>query len=235
MQYGNDGNSTHPNDGSNYGNFLQLLRKQLNERGMEAVTITACITGDASKMSALPFKIMATVLESISIMTYDFLSSSWGPTITGHHTNLKSTPYSQLSVEKAVDACIAAGVPCEKLVIGAALYSRGFANTDGLGHPSQGVVPDKSWEEGVLDYKDIPPVGAVEHYDSEAQAAYSYDSQRRILTSYDNVQSVQAKCKFVHDRNLKGIIVWESAGDFPANHPRSLISALHRGLFLNAH
>ena len=79
-------------------------------------------------------------------MTYDFSSSSFGPCPAGHQTNLYSTPYAPNSVDRAIKAYIAAGVPPHQLVIGATLYSRGFANTNGLGHPSSGVVSDKSWE-----------------------------------------------------------------------------------------
>lgn len=232
LQYGNDGNSTHPEDGSNFANFLDTLRNELDKNGFSRIKITACVTGDPSKMDALPFQTMAKVLESVNIMTYDFMSSSWGPTVAGHQTNLHSTPYSPLSVERAVEHCISRGIPASKIVIGATLYSRGFANTDGLGLPSHGAVPDKSWEDGVLDYKDLPSPGATEMYDYNAKAGYSYDPLRKILNSYDTVQSVKDKCRFVHERGLLGIIVWESSGDVPSNHHRSLLSALHKGLIL---
>ena len=229
-QYGNVGNSTHPQDGPNYALFLEQLRLELDKNGHSIVAITACVAGDPDKMDALPLKSMSKVLETINLMTYDFKSSSWGPTLSGHQSNLYSTSHSPASIEKAVDHCIRAGVPSSKIVIGAVLYSRGFANTNGLGQPSHGNVPDKSWEDGVLDYKDLPTSGAAEYYDNDAKAAYSYDPNRKILNSYDNVQSVGDKCKFVQEHNLAGIIVWESSGDFPGDHPRSLLNALHRGL-----
>lgn len=238
FQFGEVGNITRPDDGTiqiftkgtNFGLFLSLLRQRLNESGFNYVTITACVTGDQTMMSALPLSVMATVLDSINIMTYDFASSSWGPCNASHHTNLFATSLCSRSVDTAVKAYLKAGVPANKLVIGAVLYSRGFANTDGLGCPSSGLVNDKSWEEGVCDTKSLPRPGATEYFDYEAQAHYSYDSQKRILNSYDSVQSVQAKCKYVRDMNLKGIIVWESSGDFPIDHPRSVIRALFEGL-----
>lgn len=108
--------------------------------------ITACVTGNPSMMGALPLVEMACYLDAINIMTYDFSSSSWGSCLAGHHTNLYSTSYSPLSVDKAVEAYLSAGIPACKIVIGAALYSRGFGNTEGLGQMSSGLVPDKSWE-----------------------------------------------------------------------------------------
>ncbi|KAL5037295.1 hypothetical protein BDV3_006812 [Batrachochytrium dendrobatidis] len=229
--YGDEGNTTHPKDGEHYGLFLQLLRSTLDSiNHLRHVGITACITGDPNRISALPLAIMAQTLTSINVMTYDYASSSWGPVAAGHHTNLFSTPYAPLSIHNIVEALLARGVPANKIVIGAAFYSRGFANTDGLSRPSSGTVPDQSWEAGLCDYLSLPRQGAVEHWDDQARATYSYDPVKKILNSYDSVQSVTEKCKYVWDRGLQGIIVWESSGDFNVSHPRSLSTALYHGL-----
>ncbi|KAH6598616.1 hypothetical protein BASA50_003652 [Batrachochytrium salamandrivorans] len=229
--YGDGGNGTNPKDGEHFGLFLQLLRSTLDSiAALGHVTITACVTGDPSRMSALPLEIMVQTLASINVMTYDFASSSWGPTASGHQTNLFSTPYASLSVHNAVEGLLARNVPPHKIVIGVTFYSRGFASTDGLGQPSSGVVQDKSWEEGVCDYHSLPRPGASEFWDPQARATYSYDPVKRELNSYDSVESVREKCKYVWDRGLQGIIVWDSSGDHPVNHPRSLTAALYNGL-----
>ncbi|KAJ3254555.1 hypothetical protein HK103_007109 [Boothiomyces macroporosus] len=235
--YGKEGNSTSPNDGNslfrlgpNFGMLLELLRNHLDHSPFSNVTITACVTGDPNAMSALPISVMGRVLESINIMSYDMACSSYGQCLAGHHTNLYSTHYSQMSIDQAVKKYISLGIPREKIVIGAALYSRGFANTDGLGKPSFGIVDDRSWEDGVCDYKTLPRPGAAEYYDEAAQAHYSYDPNRRILNSYDSVRSIKAKCDYVWKEGLKGVIVWESAGDYPISDPRSLLATLYHGL-----
>ncbi|KAI8924379.1 glycoside hydrolase [Entophlyctis helioformis] len=243
--YGEPGNSRRPDDGANFAAFLVALRAALD--GMpdppgtggnggnggsvgRSITISACVTGDPDAMSALPLDTMSEILETINIMTYDHASSAWGPVPAGHHTNLYPTPYAPRSVHTTVDAYLARGVPPHKIVIGAAFYSRGFNDTSGLGHPSAGLVPDRSWEDGVCDYKSLPRPGAVEYWDDAAKASYSYDPARRVLNSYDTVQSVMEKCKYVWNRGLRGIIVWESSGDVPVSHERSLVAALFNGL-----
>ncbi|KAI9205685.1 glycoside hydrolase [Polychytrium aggregatum] len=228
--YGLDGNVVRGEDPHNFAEFLALLRSRLNETGRGSFEISACIASDPVKMNVLPLQAMVAYLTTINVMTYDLGSSSWGAAAAGHHTNLKSTPYAPLSVELAVDTLLSRGVPASKIVIGAAFYSRGFANCDGLGTPSSGVVSDRSWEDGVCDYKTLPRPGAVEYWDENAKAGYSYDPQKRILNSYDTVQSLEEKCKYVHGKGLAGIIVWESSGDVPVNHPRSLLRALYQGL-----
>ncbi len=188
------------------------------------------MTGNPDKMSALPLVEMACYLDAINIMTYDFSSSSWGDCLAGHHTNLYSTAYAPLSVDRAVEAYISAGVPASKIVIGAALYSRGFANTSGLGHPSSGLVSDKSWEEGVCDYKSLPRSGAVEYWDEQACASFSYDKNKKILNSYDSPRSVRQKAQFIRLKGLKGIIIWESSGDYPFSDERSILRELSHSL-----
>lgn len=105
-----------------------------------------------------------------------------------------------------------------------------FQNTDGIGKACSGGSPDKSWEDGVVDYKALPISGATEKWDDVSHAAYSYDPTRRVLNSYDNVQSVKEKCQFVHDNNLAGVIVWETSGDFPYSNSKSLMKVLHDNL-----
>jgi chitinase len=118
------------------------------------------------------------------------------------------------------------GVPPSKLVIGAVLYSRAFCNTEGLGKPSSGASPDKSWENGVCDYKTLPRPGATEYWDDAAKATYSYDPAKKILTSYDDHRSIAAKRLYVKEKGLRGLIVWEASGDFLASNPRSLMGSL---------
>ncbi|ORY40253.1 glycoside hydrolase [Rhizoclosmatium globosum] len=230
INFGDPGNETHPEDANNFSLLLQLLRQCLDSTNNSNIELSACVVGDPAKMDALPLGAMCQYLATINIMTYDFASSAWGSCLAGHQTNLKSTPYAPLSIERGVDFLIGKGVPPSKLIIGVAYYSRAFANTAGLGQPSSGSSPDKSWEDGVVDYKALPVAGATEYWDDLAKATYSYDPAKRVLSSYDSVESVRAKCAYVHEKGLAGIIVWESSADFPISHPRSLTAALHAGL-----
>ncbi|NDB36661.1 MAG: glycoside hydrolase family 18 protein, partial [Flavobacteriia bacterium] len=113
-----------------------------------------------------------------------------------------------------------------KIFIGAAFYSRGFANTNGLGQPASGGSPDMSWEKGVVDYKALPMAGAQEFLDPESKAAYSYDPVKRVLNSYDNRESILEKCRIVYEKNLGGILVWENSADKSVHDPRSLVATL---------
>lgn len=85
---------------------------------------------------------------------------------------------------------------------------------------------------GVVPYHMLPRPGATEYFDEESKAGYSYDPVKGIVNTYDTVPSVLEKCKIVHEKNLKGIIVWESSGNGnQIGTSRCLISAMKRGLF----
>jgi chitinase len=123
---------------------------------------------------------------------------------------LYPSPYSPWSTATAVDAYINYGVHPSKIYIGVPFYSRGFAGSNGLGTPGTGISPDKSWEDGVVDYKSLPLPGAVEMWDDAAQASYSYDAARKVMNSYDNPRAVKAKCDYIKHKGLGGLIIWES-------------------------
>ncbi|KAI9010234.1 glycoside hydrolase, partial [Hyaloraphidium curvatum] len=176
-------------DGANFVVFLGLLRNKLTAAGLSAVRLTAAVTAAPEKMSALPVEAMTPLIDEWRLMTYDFASSAWGPCKATHQTNLFPASHTPYSVAGAVDAYVARGVPPGKILIGAALCSRGFANTAGLGQPSSGVTSRHSWEPGVTDYKALPVAGAAEHFDEQCGAGYCYDPGARELFSYDTPRS----------------------------------------------
>lgn len=225
VNFGNEGNSCHPDDFANLILLLKSLRKELPDK----TTIGMCLVADIKKVNWDVRKIEPLV-DQFDIMTYDFADGAWGNTVAQHHTNLRSTETSPASVEKSVADWLSKGIPASKLLIGVAYYSRGFANTAGIGQAASGASPDKSWEAGCVDYKDLPKQGSVEMWDEKAQAVYSYDAKRKVLNSYDDPRSVKAKCEFVKKKGLAGIIVWESSGDKPKSDPRCLTTILKKEL-----
>ena len=165
--------------------------------------------------------------------------------ISAHQSNLMTSPFGPLSASAAVEAYIAAGVPPQNIYIGVTLFATGFAGTNGLGQPATGPSPDGSWLPGRADYKSLPVAGAVETWDDTAQAGYSYDPNRKVLNTYDVPQAVLAKCKFVQEKGLGGVIIWESmiswrkginktgSGDAPYSSDRSLLKIIHHTIIAN--
>eukprot|EP00834_Sanchytrium_tribonematis_P004538 NODE_229_length_12207_cov_1.116700.p4 type:complete len:373 gc:universal NODE_229_length_12207_cov_1.116700:7350-8468(+) len=223
VNYGNGGNVCSPSDDINFVNFLELFKRSLNK----PLIISFCCTADPQKIKFDVPRINS-LIDEWHIMTYDFHSGNWGEKICAHQSNLYPVPYARLSIKESVDSYIKLGADACKIMIGAVGYSRGFSNTDGPGKAASGGSPDRTWEDGVVDYKKLPLSGSIEYFDEGAGASYSYDSSRRVFNSYDTPQSIELKCKFIKDMNLKGCIFWESSGD--AKNDRSLITALHKYL-----
>ena len=228
---GNSGNLASPEDEENLISFLKFLRRDLQENNLQ-YSISFCCAADPKKVK-FNVKAVNDLVDELHVMTYDFHSGNWGEQICAHQTNTYKCNYAQFSVEEAVDTYIRLGASPEKILVGVVAYSRGFANTQGIGKAASGGSPDKSWEEGVVDYKQLPLPGAQEYYDEQAGASFSYDPVKKVFNSYDTPRSIKEKCKMVYAKNLKGCILWETSGDVPITNPRSLIGAMHKYLILN--
>ena len=57
------------------------------------------------------------------------------------------------------------------------------------------------------------PGAALEHFDREAGATYSFDVRAKTMISYDNVQMAMEKVDFMTQRGLGGAMLWESSAD----------------------
>lgn len=229
VNYGDGSNQVSSSDSDNLIAFLKELRSALTNSGMSHYQISFC-TASAPEKIKYDVPTVASLVDEFHIMSYDFASSTFGDTITTHHTNLYPSSTTRYSTDASVKAYMGMGVPASKIMIGAAFYSRGFANTDGLGKSGSGTVSVMSWETGVADYKSLPRSGFTEYWDDIAKANYAYNPSTKEFLSYDSVRSIEEKCAYVKSMGLKGIIAWESAGDAAYTKDNSLIKALYNNL-----
>lgn len=211
-----------PEDKENFTLMLKTLRQQLealsNERGRKGrdrYTLTIASTnGEYFKHTEMDK--LHVYLDWINIMTYDFYNSL--TKVTGHHTGLyhsdkagDSTRYTEASVKQHLDA----GIPPEKLVIGAAFYSRAFTGVspenNGLFQPYERYAGDYSYSKLMSDY--IDKQGFKRYWDGSASAPYLWNSETRTLISYDDPESLQAKAEYVKKQQLGGIMYWEHSQD----------------------
>ncbi len=196
-------------DKENFTLLLQALRDALGDR---IVSIAA---------GALQHFIHDTDMESahrpldyVQLMTYDMRSGFC--TEAGHHTalypSLKGDP--RICTASTVEAFHEAGVPYEKIIIGAAFYSRHWSGVPDVDHGmfQQAATVGTGgprYTALVSDY--IDQNGWTRYYDEAAQASWLYKDGE--LLSYDDELSIAAKCEYLKRKGLLGIMYWEHGCD----------------------
>ena len=216
-----------------YVYLMRDLRQGLDtleaETGRE-YELTSAVGAAPSKIDAVNYAGAEGYMDYIFAMTYDFYGA-WSGEL-GHHAGLfdyAANLHEGFDGASAINNLIAAGVPARKLVLGAAMYGRGWKGVTGaqLDNPfsGQGNGPAKgTWENGVLDYKDIVSNylggkngsgvnGFTYYYDDVAEAPYLWNAASGTLISYDNPRSVTAKGSFVKQHELGGLFSWEIDAD----------------------
>jgi len=219
-----------PEDKENYTLLLQELRATLGDQYLLTVAFPAGPTG----LDAIEIDKVASVLDWINIMTYDF-HGAWEANsgLTGHNSPLfdSGDPVNpKFHTDAAVTRLLQEGVPAKKIVIGVPFYGRSASGAEdtnqGLYASFTGAGPG-SFENGVVDYKDIKnnylnKDGYSYHWDNVAQVPYLYHPGKKIFISFDDVDSISLKTQYALTNQLGGVMFWELSGD-----NGDLIDAIH--------
>ncbi len=257
------------NDGPAYIALMQELRTMLDELQAETgrtYELTSAIGVGYDKLNKVDYADAVQHMDYIFAMTYDFYGG-WN-NVPGHQTALNcgkfmrpgqcdgtgtdanGVPYKgpAYSTDNAIKLLLAQGVPANKLVVGAAMYGRGWDGvmpssltdpTDPMtgtgngkltGTKAQGV-----WEAGVIDYKGIKKymlgannegINGFEYgYDETAEAPYVWNRSNGKLITFDDDRSVKAKGAYVRSLGLAGLFSWEIDAD-----NGDILNAMHEGL-----
>ena len=199
-----------PSDRQNYTLLLQALRDAL---GKDRIVSIAAGAGNYF-IEGTEMDRVAQICNYVQLMTYDMRSGFQKE--AGHHTNLFTSSGDRLngSVKSSVDAFHAAGVPREKIVIGAAFYSRRW---DGLPNINRGLFQQAEtvgqYGPGytTLTESYINKNGFVRYWDDEAMAPFLFNGSS--LISYDDPESIRLKCVYLKTKGLKGIMYWDHGSD----------------------
>jgi len=210
-------------DKQNYTLLMQELRKQLNAQSVidnRAYDLSLAAPAGPVTLQNLEISGLAQHIDWMNLMAYDF-HGGWDAT-TGHNAPLftdTGDSMANYNVADAVDSYLAAGMPAKKIVIGLALYGRGWESVGSVNgglHQSGVGANVGTFEKGVFDYDDlvanyIPTM--TRYWDNDAKVPYLYDPARKLFISYDDVKSIKAKVDYVKSKNLGGVMVWETSGD----------------------
>lgn len=228
--YGEAGIASSPDDKVNFTQLLKTIREALDRKGKQDgrhYLLTIAAGADQYYVDGTEMDQVQQYLDFVQLMTYDMRGGF--QILTGHHTNLY-TPTGDLfriSVDASVKLFLAAGVPKEKIVIGAAFYSRVW---NGVPDRNNGLHQMASSTGGygpdfttlAADY--IDKNGYVRYWDEAACAPYLFNGSS--LISYDDEESILHKCEHVKQNDLAGIMFWE----YGCDGTHRLLDAMYRGL-----
>lgn len=199
-------------DKENYTLLIRQVRRALDSKGRYMLTVAA--GGDSFFVEHTQMDRVAAYLDYVQLMTYDFRGGF--SQVTGHHTNLfaSSKDPAEPCVEKAVRIYEEAGVPAEKLFIGAAFYSRAWKdvnNEENGMYQQAGGAAEGDFTYGDLAENYIDKNGYTRYWDETAKAPWLFNG--KCFISYDDAESLGCKVDYLKEKGLAGIMCWEYGCD----------------------
>lgn len=214
-------------DKETYTLLMHDLRAMLNELSAQTgrtYELTSAIGAGPAKIANVDYNAAQKYMDYIFLMSYDFYGS-WSMSDLGHQTGVYAPSWKpdSINTDGSVNAMLAQGVQPGKIVVGAAMYGRGWTGVHGYtgNNPftgtATGAIPG-TWESGIVDYRQIVnkykgQPGWEYHYDTEAEAPYLFNKSSGMLITYDDARSVAAKGQYVLNKNLGGLFAWSMESD----------------------
>ncbi|MEZ8435397.1 glycosyl hydrolase family 18 protein [Vibrio splendidus] len=257
------------NDGPAYIALMAELRVMLDELEAEngrTYELTSAIGVGHDKIEDVNYGDAIQYMDYIFAMTYDFYGG-WN-NVLGHQTALNCGNFMRpgqcdgtgldengeqytgpaYTTDNGIQLLLEQGVPANKLVVGTAMYGRGWEGVlpSSLSDPSDpmtgvgngkltGSSAQGVWEDGVIDYKGIKAnmlgannqgINGFEYgYDEMAEAPYVWNRTSGKLITFDDDRSVKAKGAYVRSLGLAGLFSWEIDAD-----NGDILNAMHEGL-----
>lgn len=198
-----------PRDKENFTLLLGQLRKALGSERIVSIAAGA----SENFITWTQMDQVAQIVDYVQLMTYDM--SGFSP-LARHHAALGSTcgDDSNANTRAVVELFHNAGVPYEKMIIGAAFYGRLFQvespEKNGLLQPSPALgLTAINYGELTEQYR--RENGFTEYWDEDAEAAYLWNGS--TFLTYESPEAIRRKCVFVKEKGLLGLMYWEHGAD----------------------
>lgn len=208
-------------DKDNFTDLIIRLRKVLGDKNELSFA-----AGGFQKFldQSVDWKKIMPLLDRVNIMSYDLVNGY--SKVTGHHTPLYSTNEKEESTDKAVSYLLKLGIPANKLVIGAAFYTRSWKEVSNV---NNGLYQSGVHIGGPI-FKDYSTAFSVSNgwkyfWDDKAKASYWYNDKEKKFATGDDVPSVKAKTLYAIHKKLGGIMFWELQLDDKKN---GLLDAIYQ-------
>lgn len=203
-----------PEDKENYIKLLEDFRTALDKKGKELgkkYELSVALPAPKSKLdSGIDIEKLFNVVDFANIMTYD-MRGAWDE-VSGHQTGLYTNPNDPtkdngLSVDESVNYLISKGAKADKIVIGAAYYTRGWDKvSSGTDNKYPGLFGEA--EISAKDADQTPTRGAVNEAalkvgeGGRRGGVWSYRSLNKLKELYPNIKEYwddYAKAPYLYD------------------------------------
>ena len=217
-----------PQDKENYIKLLEELRVELNNKGIETnkyYELTVALPAAKSKVdSGIDVDKLFNIVDFANIMTYD-LRGAWD-NYSGHQTGLypnENDPINnesgnKLSVDESVNYLIEKGAEPEKIVIGAAYYTRGWNKVEkGSNAELPGLFGQA--EKNGRDADQTPSYGAPNEAPlksgdgGRASGVWSYRSLDKLKAQYPGLKEYwdeEAKAPYLYDESTGKFFTYDN-------------------------
>jgi len=202
-----------PEDKPNFTLLMEALRDgldSLSKKTGKPHILTVAVGGGQYYVDGTEMDKVAAAVDYVNLMTYDLRGGF--ETTTGHHTNLypQTGDEEGPSAVRTVEMFHKAGVPYEKMVLGAAFYGRTWqkvlsGENHGLGQPADGVGGFGPRFD-LQNPEEIARHGYTRYWDDQAKAPWLWDG--KSFTSYEDTESLRYKCDYVKQKGLAGLMYW---------------------------
>lgn len=223
------GIASSPADKENFTLLIKELRAQI-DACQKGQTLSIAAGALASYLRDTDMREVQKYLDYVQLMTYDLCNVF--SKATGHHANLyeDSVNVEKSSADLAIKMFVDAGVPIEKIVMGAAFYGRSWVGVSdenhGLGQPVQTARQDTLGQSyGYSTIKKMLETGEgnyIYYWDDDAKAAYLYNGD--CFITYEDERALSYKVAYVKEHQMKGIMFWEYSED----QTRTLVEHLYK-------
>jgi chitinase len=214
------GNPYRAEDQQNFTLLMQSLRNALDSlaaaQSRKPYLLTIAAAAGQRFIDLTEMSQVARYLDFATIMSYDF-TGAWSKE-TGHHSNLYASKIgkgSTMDGAKSAELLITAGVPADKLALGAAFYGKAWAmpNTESKGLYQTALRFEREYRYHQVRDSLIAQAGYKRFWDKDAKAHYLFHPSAQVFVSYESPRAIRHKMRYIRRRGLKGVMFWEYFGD----------------------
>lgn len=195
--------------------FTKLIQgtREALDTYKEGLFLTCALIGGGSVTNVKEYYDCPAIKDYIDyahLMTYDLNISS----LASHHTNpLAGRPY---SAEGSISFYSGAGMPYEKIVIGAAFYGKISELSSPYDSATERVLNKAVSSTNTVKYSTIKRTylsdpNYVKYYDSSCGAYYLTNG--RYFITFDTPDSIVTKGQLIKKYNLGGMMFWDLGSD----------------------